>query len=142
MRKITIWSWQIIIIFSLFLIFLVYWSIFSFKEGYANSVLYWIFFPSTIIGTSFLLYKSFTIVELSKTQFTIYNVGNFNRRIFNISNIELSYGNKVSGYKRPTYYPIVIYDKVTRRKCIILCGRARIKKFDLFWKKIILNCSY
>ncbi|MBV7391072.1 hypothetical protein KUA55_10295 [Enterococcus sp. ALS3] len=135
MKKITIWSWESVIVFSLSILFLLWWSIFSFHAGYSNSALYWLFFPSMIFVESFLLYKSFTVIEIHKTLLITYNIGNFKRRIFSIKNIELTYGNKVSGYRQLTYYPIVIYDKIKNKKYMIICGRDKLKQFDLLWKK-------
>ncbi|MGP5431376.1 hypothetical protein ACTXNW_18475 [Enterococcus malodoratus] len=136
MKKIVVWSWSYTSILSIMFAFLIYWCLFSFKEGYAEELTYWLFFPPIILVMLLILSIQFTTITCDNQQLIIYNLGKFRKRVFDIDKIDVSYGLRVKpSYKAPSMFPLYIYDTVSGKRYRIICGHLRMDAFDLFWKK-------
>lgn len=138
MKKIVVWSWRYLLVFSVYFISIIIWLVSGFIYGYAIKLEFWLFFPPLICIMLLVLSLQITTIKCNDQQLIIYNLGKFRKRVFNIRKIDVSFGSRMKTVYKihpPALYPIYIYDRDTGKRYRILCGKIRSEAFDLFWKK-------
>ncbi|MGL9730382.1 hypothetical protein [Enterococcus sp. DIV0756] len=143
MKKIVVWSWRYLLVFSVCFISIIIWLVSAFIYGYAIKLEFWLFFPPLICIMLLVLSVQITTIKCNDQQLIIYNLGKFRKRVFNIRKIDVSFGSRMKTvYKIHPPPPSTLYTfKIEIREngieyCVEKSGR---KLLIYFGKNMVHN---